>query len=63
MTKIITISLLVFFTVLIAFLSAYWYKKQNRGKTLKFSGLGFHFWNIAVVIGMGLTALALLLFK
>ncbi len=63
MIKIITISVLVFFTLLIAFISVKRYKNENNEKMWSLMGLSVGFWNGVVIMGMGITIVTLLAFK
>jgi hypothetical protein len=63
MTRIITISVLVFFTLMIAFILVKRYKNENSKKMWSLMGLSVGFWNGVVILSIGLTMITLLAFK
>jgi hypothetical protein len=63
MTRIITISVLVFFTLMIAFILVKRYKNENSKKMWSLMGLSVGFWNGVVILSIGLTMVTLLAFK
>ena len=60
---IITVSLLVVYTILTALVSLNYYKRQNSEKLWKLLGLRIGFWQGAVLVSIGLTMLTLFLLK